>query len=145
MPLGAKNQVAGYKAAVGRRNIGSDPAPSSMQRAKDTAIGHNRRNSGPTNSASSLAPDNAPRGRGSWEGYIHAPSTVIQMEGTGYLAKSAQKARGSKPGMNIADIYNRAPKFDTQSKGCMFDYTNCAKGSSIEKLNDHMELNNLFK
>lgn len=138
-------KMAQYKAAIGKRNTGSDAAPSSMAKAQQTSIGRNRSSSVTNNNT---APTQNSKPRGSWEGYMQGSSAPIQMEGTGYLAKAAQKARGSKPGMNLSGTTPSGMNFGSliRSNRKVFDFTHCgSKGSSISLLKEHTELNNLFK
>lgn len=90
------NDVSKYKAAVGKRNVGSDPSAAQMQRTRNTAIGRNRSSSVTNNSSANISARaaNAPH-RGSMEGLKSAPSTLIQPNGSGYLRTSAQKARNT--------------------------------------------------
>lgn len=97
-----KEQIAKYRSAVGKRNVGSQPSRAQMHKAKNTAIGKmqgtirskNNKNSS-AGSTGRLSATKATLGkpRGSWEGYMHAPSAHIVHNNTGYNRSSFQKAR----------------------------------------------------
>lgn len=137
------NQISHYKSAVGHRNVGSDASPSAMRNATRTALGQNRSSSVTSNNVA--APTHAPKPKGSWEGYMHAPSAPIQMSGTGYLAKGAQKARVPRTGTDLASSMPTSLNLNTRASSRPFNYTHCSsKNNSAYLLRQHMELNNLF-
>lgn len=137
-------QIEKYKAAIGKRNVGSDPSPAAMANAQRTAIGRTR-GSSVTNVEQRLSKGSS-AARGSWEGFMHAPSAPIQMSGTGYLAKAAQKARNIKPNHDLSGFTSRGASFGSSHSLARFDYTySGSEGNSICLLRNHMKLNNLFK
>lgn len=104
---GTNDQINKYKSAVGSRNEGSQPSRQQMQKAQNTSIGKTRGSmvsSGRTSSPSSprmAATSVSGKPRGSWEGYQHANSTVLNMNGRGYDNKSLQKARNNPKTTNV--------------------------------------------
>lgn len=132
------NKIAQYKAAVGKRSVGSDPSPSTMSKAGDTAIGRK----------SSSSVTNKPIAhKGSWEGYMHAPRADISMSNTGYLAHAAQKARNNvRQNMDFSLPPRQSIDSNYRARSKPFDYTYCGSpGNSTHLLKQHMELNDLFK
>lgn len=126
------SQINRYKGAVGHRNVGSQPSQSSVNTAKNTAIGRNR-----GTIDSSPRPSSKPKG--SWEGYMGGGySTYLQANGTGYDAPSAQKARGARIPQDFSRpssvSLGRNQSFNT------FDYRLCGSAGSA-----HSKLKSLTK
>lgn len=83
--------------------------------------------------------------RGSFEGLMHAPGTVIQGSNSGYLDKSFQtaryKAKQNFQGINISKNFTPFKKYDKVN-----NYTSMAKkDSSIEKMNSKLSIEKMFR
>lgn len=146
---GMKDQIQKYKAAVGKRNVGSQPSNSQVSNAKNTAIGKMRgtisstnKNSS-TNSIGKLSVTKATRGkpRGSWEGYTHAPTAYISPNNSGYNKKSSQHARNT-PKRNIVNI---TPHGSVQANSFKVSRTFDSRRSGNVERNSICKLNNIIK
>jgi hypothetical protein len=83
--------------------------------------------------------------RGSFEGLMHAPGTVIQGNNSGYLNKSFQTARYENKqkfqGVNISKNFTPFKKYDKIS-----NYSSmAAKNSSIQKMNSRLSVEKMFR
>lgn len=128
-----RNQIGKYSAAVGKRNVGSDPGAARMARTRNVAIGTDR------------AITTKVR-RGSWEGYSNGSSTHIALSGRGYLAEANQVARNRNKLSRSLTPQHRGPSPNPIS-GVGFinhnfhDYSMLgANGSSIRRVRKLMEL-----
>jgi hypothetical protein len=85
--------------------------------------------------------------RGSWEGLDRGKSTHIQMNNSGYAAKSLQKARYEKGFASHKELENKNIQLDKpRNQGIINNYTNnSSPGSSSEIINDFSRNNMLFK
>jgi hypothetical protein len=83
--------------------------------------------------------------RGSMEGLMNAPSTLIQPNGTGYLDKNFQTARyrqktkfeGMEPAKNFT-LFKKYGKITNHS-------SLAAKDSSVEKMNSRLLIEKMFR
>jgi len=83
--------------------------------------------------------------RGSFEGLMNAPSTVIQGSNSGYLDKSFQTARYKNKtkfqGINISKNFTPFKKYDKVN-----NYSSmAAKNSSIQKINSKLSIEKMFR
>lgn len=83
--------------------------------------------------------------RGSFEGLMNAPSTVIQANGSGYLDKNFQKSRYKQKvkfqGLTISKNFTPFKKYDK-----ITNYSSmAAKNSSAEKMNSKISIEKMFR
>ena len=83
--------------------------------------------------------------RGSFEGLMNAPSTVIQGNNSGYLDKGFQTSRYKNKtkfqGVNISKNFTPFKKYDK-----MTNYSSmAAKNSSIQKMNSKLSIEKMFR
>lgn len=130
------DQLNKYKGAIGKRNVGSDPSPETISATKNTAMGNNK---------GTITSSSGTRLKGSWEGYMDAKSTYIQMNGTGYDAPSAQSARGARIPSDFSSSHNAKSIVTRSSLGSVNDYRlGRSANSSYNKLKNLTKLNRLF-
>lgn len=145
------NQLAKYKAAIGKRNVASDPSPKMMKDARDTSIGRNKTSTITTSSGSgpgSISSKPTRYSQGSMEGYMHAAPAPIQMNGTGYLNPGAQKARyRSNPPKDFSNGIKGGTKvLSRQFSPHVSDMTRTkTTWNSASILEQNMKLNDMFK
>lgn len=130
---GMNDQIRKYQNAVGKKNVGSQPSHEQVTNAKNTAIGKMRgtitsRNKNSTaGSTGRMSATKATRGkaRGSWEGFMHAPTAYLAHNDTGYGKKSLQHARNApqlnrithNPKMMAASHFNASRTVDFRNVG----------------------------
>jgi hypothetical protein len=83
--------------------------------------------------------------RGSFEGLMNAPSTVIQGNNSGYLDKGFQTARYKNKtkfeGVNISKNFTPFKKYDK-----ITNYSSmAAKNSSVSKINSKLSVEKMFR
>lgn len=140
---GMHDQIRKYQNAVGKKNVGSQPSQQQVSNAKNTAIGKmrgtitaNNKNS-TAGSTGRLSATKATSGkpRGSWEGYMHAPTAYIAANNNGYLNKSLQQARNA-PQHNMITPNHRTTQSSNFNAFRVMDRRNLGSGerNSICKL-----------
>ena len=138
---GITDQLNKYKSAVGTRNEGSAPSSAEKNKAANTSIGRTRgsmvssgRSTGKTKQISKSA-TRTNRPRGSWEGYQHAPRTLLAMNGTGFYNKANQKARYKQKGTQI-DMQKSASLDFKSNNNRIVDhrFSGLTKNNSVQKL-----------
>lgn len=84
--------------------------------------------------------------RGSFEGLMNAPSTVIQPDGVGYANKAIQTAR-YKPKPNLNNLTPQIKKLDGFKKSGKINRYNsiAAVNSSAHKMNSRLSIEKLFR
>lgn len=84
--------------------------------------------------------------RGSFEGYMNAPSTVIQSSGVGYDNKAFQTAR-YKPKSDLKRLTPQAQKLDGFKRSGKINRYNsiAAANSSAHKLNSKLSIEKMFR
>lgn len=84
--------------------------------------------------------------RGSFEGLMNAPSTVIQQNGIGYANKSIQTAR-YKPKPNLNNLTPQMQKLDGFKKSGKINRYNsiAAANSSAHKMNSRLAIEKMFR
>ena len=120
-------------------------------------IASNSKKSDSQNVANQTNVDHAPRNstkqrvsdpvRGSFEGLQNGSSTMIQMEGTGYASKDAQKARYSKKQIaQISQAQNGLSSLSSfKQNGIINNYSSiAASNTSAFKLNNMLQTNKFF-
>lgn len=145
------DQIKKYQSAVGHRNVGSDPSAAQINNAKNTSIGNirgtiSRRSStegGATAGEPRMSVSAASKARPSWEGYMHAPKTLISSNDSGYLSKASQKARFKDKEVPIPRRLNQDQAKPKASSRNITDYR--LKGSGRDSASKLRKLSNLKK
>lgn len=83
--------------------------------------------------------------RGSFEGLMNAPGTVIEGNNSGYLSKSFQTARYKQKtkfqGLNISKNFTPFKKYDKMSNHSSM----ASRNSSVEKMNSKISIEKMFR
>lgn len=131
------------------RNVGSDPSSRQLLDTQKTSLGKMRGTMQVSRQAPSLATtprvNGAGRSIGSMEGYMHAPSTLLAMNNTGYLRHSNQVARNTTKDISVGSLKPSSIRAGFSNARRMTEQRFCGKsGTSAAKLHDIMKVNKLF-
>lgn len=146
MSSGINSQVNRYRAAVGKRNRGSDPSPAAKQNAAKTSLGQKSKGTISKSKRNARAESSGTQMKGSWEGYQSGSSTHIQMSGRGYDGTRTARRNPRQSADFSADNSSSNPLDRDVIGQNIFDYTyKGSAGNSIRMLDKRTKLNKFRK
>ena len=128
------------------RSIGSDPSSLQMRNAKNTALGKRTQAKLNTKKAHHSAHQVRRQGmaRGSWEGLDKGSSAYIQSNNGGYLAHSAQKARGANKPIDFSMAHTKGFSGTIKDRGTIRNMAHLSNKGSTAKMSKLMKLDSFF-